>query len=341
MKVNFAMWRQAVTVMPRIDDQEWRQLDFVSRWLISTRFAAIFLTVIAVLVAGVLAFRSGVINFLMWLLMAVALVMAHATNNILNDLIDYKKGIDRGNYFRDQYGPQPLERGFKTPSQQFWYAAANGLIAAACGVTLILYRGGLTLPLMGIGAFFVLFYTFPLKYFALGEISLIIVYGPLVIGGGCYVLTGRWDWNVVVASLPFALGVSATLFGKHIDKMEMDREAHVHTLPVVIGEVPARVTTVAMIILQYLITAYLVIIGYFTPVMAVILIALPDFFKTLLPMYRKPRPAERPEWYPASAWPLWYVGSAFRFTRRFGSWYVLGVVLDTAIRLLFLNRPAS
>ncbi len=335
MKVSFAMWKQAVTVMPRIEDAEWKGLDLVSRWLISTRFAAIVLTIIGVLVAGLLAFRVGGFSILIWVVMAVGLVLAHATNNILNDLIDYKRGIDKGNYFRDQYGPQPLERGFMTAGRQFAFAAANGVVALACGVVLVFYRGGVTLPLMAAGAFFVVFYTYPLKYFALGELALMIVYGPLVVGGGYYVLTGAWDWNVVVASLPFALGVSATLFGKHIDKIDMDRSAGVHTLPVVIGTVPARAATIAMIALQYLVTAYLVAIGYFTPVMVVIAAALPGFFKTVLPMYLKPAPAERPEWYPADRWPLWYVGSVFRFTRRFGGLYVVGVVLDTAIRTIF------
>lgn len=335
MKVNLSMWRQAVTVMPRIEDREWHGLDFVSRWLVSTRFAAIVLTVIAALLAGLLAYRVASFNLAIWLLFAVALVFAHATNNLLNDLVDYRRGIDRGNYYRDQYGPQPLERGFKTMKQQLWYAAANGLIALAGGAVLVLLRGGMTLPLMAVGAVFVLFYTFPLKYLALGELSLLVVYGPLLVGGGYYLLTGSWDWRVVEASLPFALGVSATLMGKHIDKIDMDRAARVHTLPVVIGEVPARVVTVIMIVLQFVITAHLVLTGYFSIIMLIVLVTLPDLFKSVIPMYRKPKPKERPSWYPAERWPLWYVGSVFRFTRRFGSWYLLAILLDTAMRLLY------
>jgi 1,4-dihydroxy-2-naphthoate octaprenyltransferase len=69
---------------------------------------------------------------------------------------------------------------------------------------LIYLRGGLTLILLGMGAFFVLFYTFPLKYIALGEIAVLVVWGPLMVGGGYYEITGIWDWNVVIASLPYA-----------------------------------------------------------------------------------------------------------------------------------------
>ena len=47
---------------------------------------------------------------------------------------------------------------------------------------------------------------------------------------------GSWDWNVVLGSLPYALGVTGVIFGKHIDKIEVDLAKKVHTLPVVIGE---------------------------------------------------------------------------------------------------------
>ena len=50
-----------------------------------------------------------------------------------------------------------------------------------------------------------------------------------MIGGGYFVITGSWSWTVVLASLPYALGVTGVIFGKHIDKYEMDKErTHSH-----------------------------------------------------------------------------------------------------------------
>ena len=57
-----------------------------------------------------------------------------------------------------------------TKRQLLTYAAVTGLIALAAGMALVLLRGWLTLLLLGLGVFFVLFYTWPLKYIALGEI---------------------------------------------------------------------------------------------------------------------------------------------------------------------------
>jgi len=79
---------------------------------------------------------------------------------------------------------------------------------------------------------------------------------------------------VVLASLPYALGPTTVIFGKHIDKQQEDRAKGIHTVPVVIGERAARYAALAMIALQYLLVIYLVITGFFTPVMLVTLIAL-------------------------------------------------------------------
>ena len=331
------MWVKALKTMPRMSRPEWDGLDIISRWLVSTRAAALTMSLISAGVGGLLALRSGPVTVWIWILVGFGLMMAHGTNNLINDMIDFRRGIDKGNYYRDQYGPQPLETGFLTRRRHLAYIIVTGVLALGSGVAIGLATGGLTWILIGVGAFFLLFYTWPLKYIALGELSLLIVWGPLMIGGTFYVLTGTWSWLAVLAGLPYALGVSATLVGKHLDKIDMDREKHVTTFPVLVGGVAARVVVIAMIALQYLLLIYLMATRYFTPVMVLPLVSLVYFFKNVLPMFRKPRPAERPEWYPADAWPLWYVASTFVFTRRFGAWYLLGLIADTVLRLTVLR----
>jgi 1,4-dihydroxy-2-naphthoate octaprenyltransferase len=333
--MNIAMWRKALQVIPRITKDEWDRLDVISKWLISTRAAVLIMTFISAAIAGILAFQHGKFDLGLWLLLAIGLVLAHATNNLFNDFTDYIKGVDKENYFRAQYGPQPLEHGLMSKRQQLLYTAITGLIALAAGVALIYLRGGLTPILLGLGVFFVLFYTYPLKYIALGEIAVLIVWGPLMIGGGYYVITGEWDWNVVIASLPYALGVTTVIFGKHIDKYTFDKEKHIHTLPVLIGERIARYVVVFMTIMQYISVIYLILIGFFTPVLLIVLLALKTFFKIFLPMYRLPKPEQKPQDYPADAWPLWFVASAFYHNRQFGLLYLLGLIADSILRLIF------
>jgi 1,4-dihydroxy-2-naphthoate octaprenyltransferase len=182
--------------------------------------------------------------------------------------------------------------------------------------------------------FFVLFYTWPLKYIALGELAVLLVWGPLMIGGGYYVITGAWSWTVVLASLPYALGVTGVIFGKHIDKYEMDKERRIHTLPVVIGERTARYVLVAMLILQYVLTLVLVITGYYTLVMAAVVLAIPTFHK-IWPMFKAPKPIEKPADYP-DVWPNYFVAAAFIHNRSFGIWFMLALIVDSVLKVYIL-----
>jgi 1,4-dihydroxy-2-naphthoate polyprenyltransferase len=331
--MNFQMWRKALQIIPRISKAEWLELDIISRWLIATRAVVLVMTFLSGAFAGIFAYRAGHFDWVLWLLMTFGLVMAHATNNLLNDYTDYVKGVDQDNYYRAQYGPQPLVHGLLTKRGLLTYAAITGLIALAAGVALILLRGGLTWIFLALGMFFVLFYTWPLKYIALGEIAVLIVWGPLMVGGGYYVITGTWDWNVVIGSLPYALGVTGVIFGKHIDKFEVDKARRIHTLPVVMGEKFSRYTLVAIFIIQYLAVIYLVAVRFFTPLPLVVLLAIP-VLRQILPMFRGPKPAEKPADYP-EVWPNYFVAAAFQHNRRFGSLFLLGLILDVvAVNLI-------
>jgi 1,4-dihydroxy-2-naphthoate polyprenyltransferase len=328
--MNVSMWGKALRGIPRLDKTEWNGLDVISRWLIATRAAVLVMTFLSAAIAGILAIRDGQFNAVDWVVMMFGLVMSHATNNLLNDLTDSRRGVDKNNYFRNQYGPQPLESGFMSVRQLLVYIAVTGGIALACGIYLVAMRGPLALLLLGLGAFFVIFYTWPLKYIGMGELAVLIVWGPLMVGGGYFVTSGVWNWNVVLAGLPYALGVTTVIFGKHIDKFLEDRAKGIHTVPVIIGEKAGRYTVMAMIALQYLSVIYLVAIRFFSPVMLVVLLSLP-LIPTVWKMFRQPKPETRPENYPAEAWPLWFVASAFEQNKRFGMWFLLGLIVETAL----------
>ncbi len=111
----------------------------------------------------------------------VGFVFAHAGNNLLNDLVDWKKGVDKDNYFRNQYGTHPLLVMEK--SEFLAHLLFTGTIGLAVAMTLCYLKGMEVIILTVVGSFFLLFYTWPLKYIALGEISVFIVWGLLMIGG--------------------------------------------------------------------------------------------------------------------------------------------------------------
>src|SRR3972149_6677183 len=280
--MNFAMWRKALNVIPDVSKEEWDGLDVISKWLISTRAAVLIMTFISAALAGLFAWRDNSFSFLPWIALSLGLILAHASNNIFNDYTDYVRGVDKDNYYRNIYGAQPVASGLMTQRQHLTYFAVTALIALSIGVYLVSYTGfrATTWTLLGLGACFLLFYTWPLKGMALGEAAVLIVWGPLMIGGGYYVLAQKWDWFAVIASLPYVLGVTTVIFGKHIDKLDMDTKKGTPSLPVVIGEKASRYSVLVMMIVPYFITLYLIAAKFFTPVMLIVLLALPTFLKS-------------------------------------------------------------
>ena len=331
MAVNVAMWRKAMRIIPRLTREEWDVLDVISRWLISTRAAVFIMTEIAAGIGGILAYRNGSFYWPYFLAAMVGLVFAHASNNLLNDFIDFKRGLDRDNYYRAQYGPQPLEHGLMTQKQLLGYISVSLLIALAAGTYLVLATGTTTLILLGAGLFFLLFYTWPLKYIGLGELTVILVWGPLMVGGTYFVTTGgSWSWDVAIISLVYSLGPTTVLFGKHTDKLSQDRAKKVYTLPVILKEKPARYATIGMWIAQYALVG--IMIGYrmVGPVMAIVLIAVPKLVWASR-VFSKPRPTEAPDDLPPDTWPLYLSAHAFQYNKRFGSLFLAGLVLDVIL----------
>jgi 1,4-dihydroxy-2-naphthoate octaprenyltransferase len=78
---------------------------------------------------------------------------------------------------------------------------------------------------------------------------------------------------------------------------------------------------------------YLVSAGFFTFVILIVLGALRTFMR-ILPVLRTPKPAEKPADYP-DVWPNYFVAVAFVHNREFGLLYLLGLVVNALISIIF------
>ena len=65
--MNTTMWRKALNVIPNVSREEWTHLDFVSKWLISTRAAVLVMTLISAMLAGFFAVRDSSFHFIPWI----------------------------------------------------------------------------------------------------------------------------------------------------------------------------------------------------------------------------------------------------------------------------------
>jgi len=335
MHINFPMWRKAAWQLIKLDDKtQWDALDVVSKWLIATRSAVTLVTVYSCVIAGLLAWRDGGFTWLPWVLVTLGLFVAHGTNNLLNDYTDFNRGVDKDNYFRTQYGVHPLVQGFWGNRQQLTWFAVSGVLATLAGVYALFYTGfdPITFGLFAFGALALLAYTYPFKYWGLGELAIFLIWGPIMIGAVYFVVAGAWNWNVVLAGVPYGLGVASINVGKHIDKRDDDQAKGIGTFPVRVGERTARVTDQIAILLIYAVITYLVIVPrYFTPIMLIVWFAFPHALRALR-LLRKPRPNVAPAGYPA--WPTWFSAVTFMHNRQFGGYLILGLLADAALHVI-------
>jgi len=346
MNINFAMWRKAAWELIKMDDKkEWDALDVVSKWLIATRSAVTTVTVYSCIIAGFLAWRDGYFSWIPWLVLTLGLFIAHGTNNILNDYTDFSRGVDKDNYFRTQYGVHPLVQNFWTKNVQIQWFIVSGVLATLSGVFALFYVrfNPYVIVLFAFGALVLLAYTYPFKYWGLGELMIFLIWGPIMIGSVYFVLAlgvgGDISnvFKVAFAGIPFGLSVASINIGKHIDKMVDDKKKGVGTFPVRVGQTFARYVNILSIVLAYGIIVYLVATGYFSTLMLLI------FFAGQRAMYAtyalsKPRPDAAPEGFEAF-WPTWFSGFCFYHNRLFGGLFILGILLDTVARKFSAALP--
>jgi 1,4-dihydroxy-2-naphthoate octaprenyltransferase len=317
---------QALTAMPRVSPSAWRATPLAVRWLISARASVLVMTFTAAAFGGLLTIGDAAWSLTAWTLCTAGLLLAHAANNQLNDLTDSIRGIDEGNYFRLRYGAHVLEDGLLSRRALILYMCVTGGLAALCGVYLLVtVSTGLIVPFL-LGSLLLLFYTWPLKQWGLGELAVLLVWGPLMVGGTAFATTGTWDWRIALIGTAFALGPTTVIFGKHIDKLSFDREKGVATLPVRLGDGRARVWVQGMLAAQYLLTGVLVALGWLPWPVLIVLLAVPRLVASWN-VFSHPAPTRPPDGFPESAWPLWFSAYAFDHTRWFSLLLLAGYCL--------------
>jgi 1,4-dihydroxy-2-naphthoate octaprenyltransferase len=302
--------------------------DPVSRWLIITRASVLPMTFFSAAIGGLLALPGGGTNFGLWALCTLGLLLAHASNNLINDYFDLQSGFDTPDSARARYAPHPVLSGMLSQRSLVQAIAIVTASAAAIGLALAVARGWTAVGFALAGFAISLFYVAPpihLKRRGLGEPSVFVVWGPLMIAGTHFVTSGEnpvWVWW---ASIPYGLLVTTVLFGKHIDKHDSDRAKGIRTLPVILGPDLARRVAQGLVIGFHATVVLEVIVGILGVWTLAVLVSVPTAIHVLR-AYSQPRPTEKPKDFPI--WPLWYVAWAFWLTRQTGALFTAALVIN-------------
>jgi 1,4-dihydroxy-2-naphthoate octaprenyltransferase len=318
-----ANWRQVL----RTGNPPEGQLDPVSRWLVLTRAAVLPMTLTAGLVAGLLAVGDDGFRPALLALAVIGIALAHMSNNLMNDLADTDVGSDTESYPRALYAPHPILSGMITRKRLAAAALFVNVLDLAIMLVLFTQRGWPVVAFAVAGFLLSFAYTAPplrLKKRGLGELDVLLVWGPLMVGGTYYAAVGHLPWEIVVASIPYALLCTTVLMGKHIDKAPWDEPQGIKTLPVLLGEATSRRVTQAMMAGFYVTVVVAVAIGALPWPALLALGALPALRK-VWQAFGRPRPERPPRNFPV--WPLWFAPIAFLHTRRAGALLVLGLAV--------------
>jgi 1,4-dihydroxy-2-naphthoate octaprenyltransferase len=310
------------------------RLDVVTRWLVLSRASVLPMTITAGLVAGLLAWwNADEVDVGLWAVAAVGIVLAHVANNLMNDLFDLEVGTDSADYPRALYAPHPVLSGMTTRRGLAIRALLVNVVDLGVLIFLVVERGWPILAFALGGFLLSVAYTAPplrLKKRGLGEPTVLIVWGPLMVGGTYFAAVGNLPWEVVLASIPYALLCTAVLMGKHIDKIPWDEAAGTRTLPVVLGERRARLLTQWLMAAFYPLVGVVVAIGAM-PVLTLLCVVGVIRLAKVWSAFSRPKPAEPPEGFPI--WPLWFAALAFVHTRLAGAFLVVGLLIGAAVNV--------
>jgi 1,4-dihydroxy-2-naphthoate octaprenyltransferase len=308
------------------------RLDPVSKWLYLTRAGVLPMTLVSGAVAGLLAvYRDADVSWGWYALALIGIIGAHMANNLMNDLFDLGVGTDREDYPRNLYSPHPVLSGVISRKG---LAACALVVNAICLAIMIVLTAARGWPIIAfaLGGFLLsTAYTAPplrLKKHGLGEPTVLVVWGPLMVGGTYYAATGGIPGAVILASLPYALLCTTVLMGKHIDKIPWDEADGTHTLPVIMGEAAARRLTQGMFIAFY-VSILALVIAQVLPVASLLVVLSLPILKRTFEAYNHPKPEKPPVEIPV--WPLWFAAASFIVTRRAGSLFVLGLIIGAIL----------
>jgi 1,4-dihydroxy-2-naphthoate octaprenyltransferase len=280
------------------------------------------MTAVSVGLAGSLAWRVGSFEPLHFLLTLFGLIAFHAASNMLNDYYDVKHAVDVYGAPTTRYRVHPLlsgQIGVKsfTIAIAFLYA-----VVLSIATYLSLVRGFVVLLFTVAGLFFSYFYTadpVPLKHRALGEISTLLTWGPLMVGGTYFVLTGRLDLLPVLASLPIGVLVMTVLFANNMRDVDYDKTVNITTLPMILGKERSLSFYKYSIISAYVALFALVVAALLPPTTLLVILTIPNAIR-LIKIFK--------HGVPDAADPL-----TAQLTLRFGLLMIAGVLIGDLLEI--------
>jgi len=205
----------------------------LKKWLIAARpwswpastMPVVFGTSLAVVIGG------APLSLLRFLWAIATMVVLHSAANMLSDVFDFRRGLDK--VVTPVSGA--IVRGLLSGRQVLSGSAVLFTLGGASGFLVALRTGKELFIIGGLGLAVGTFYTL-LKARALGDLAVLLNFGLLGSAGAWMVQTRSFSWLPVVWVVPMAMLVSGILHANNWRDTLSDRERRVNTVAGLLGD---------------------------------------------------------------------------------------------------------
>jgi 1,4-dihydroxy-2-naphthoate polyprenyltransferase len=194
-----------------------------------------------------MAFDAHGFHFLPFAATLICAVLIQIGTNFANDVFDFQKGTDNVG----RKGPlRVTQAGLVTPRQM--KGATILVLGLAFLISLYLAaRAGWPIALVAVSAIAcAVLYTggpWPLGYLGLGDLFVLVFFGPVAVGGTYYIMTGQVTGVVLLAGLALGMIATAILVVNNLRDLETDRKSGKKTLAARFGGKFARAEYAGMV----------------------------------------------------------------------------------------------
>ncbi len=220
-------------------DQQILKSENIKTLIGTTRIPFTLLTPACLILAYAFALFDGYsIDYFDLSLILIAGMAAHISVNVFNEYFDFKSGLDFNTEVTPfSGGSGSLPANPEVAPQALMLANITLLITTAIGLYFVYLYGWLIAPLGVLGLIIIVTYTnYLTRYPFLCLIAAGIGFGPLMIIGAYFALTGEYSLSVILVSLvPFFLVNNLLLLNQYPD-IKADKENGRYHVPIAFGK---------------------------------------------------------------------------------------------------------
>ncbi|XP_070489967.1 ubiA prenyltransferase domain-containing protein 1 homolog [Chironomus tepperi] len=250
-------------------------------YLIALRVWSLSASIIPTILGAAISYRTHSaqqdFSLIIFILNVFTIITVHCAGNVVNTYFDYVKGIDNR-----KSDDRTLVDHLLTMDEVVSLGAVLYTLGCIGFVLLailsparmehlaLVYFGGLSSSFLytgGIG----------LKYIALGDLLILIIFGPISVIFSYMSQTGNINWALIYYALPLALNTEAILHSNNTRDSESDQKVGIVTLAILIGRTASHVLYALLLFIPYII---FVVLSFKSSLWFVLpLVTLPHAFK--------------------------------------------------------------